>query len=225
MTELLEKLEWSGRTQGQGTSMGAGNGTWYHSCPVCRGLRGKPNEFREEAWGHKPDCELRQELNRLTRVEHSDDRAVDRFASAMKDKLAFARDHRGRGGWEDKAACSQADLSRMLRDHVDKGDPVDVANFCMMLHQRGERVKAPPKLEDLDAQDVIRALLAGHLSPMTEHERMAYADAPAFCLCGEVGDFFVTVGWEPEDADWRCEAYLGDEAALVDLKEGTWERL
>lgn len=44
---------------------------------------------------------------------------------------------------------------------------------------------------------------------------MAYADAPTFCLCGEVGDFFVTIGWE--DADWRCEAYLGDEVALVDL--------
>jgi hypothetical protein len=28
----------------------------------------------------------------------------------------------------------------MLRGHVAKGDPVDVANFSMMLHQRGERI-------------------------------------------------------------------------------------
>ena len=77
----------------------------------------------------------------------------------------------------------------------------------------------------LDAADVVRAFISGHLSPMDDTTRMAYADAPAFCLCVEVGYFFVTVGREPEDADWRCEVYLGDEAALVDLKEGTWERL
>jgi hypothetical protein len=33
----------------------------------------------------------------------------------------------------------------MLRAHVEKGDPVDVANFCMFLHQRGEAIPAAPK--------------------------------------------------------------------------------
>ena len=28
----------------------------------------------------------------------------------------------------------------MLREHVEKGDPRDVANFCMFLHQRGEGI-------------------------------------------------------------------------------------
>ncbi|HEM8535008.1 TPA: hypothetical protein U2Q23_001092 [Burkholderia multivorans] len=45
----------------------------------------------------------------------------------MKHKLALAR-AKGRGGWE---TCSPADLSRMLREHVEKGDPRDVANFCV----------------------------------------------------------------------------------------------
>lgn len=71
--------------------------------------------------------------------EHPDDIAVDRFAVAMKAKLARKRAE-GHGGWEDKADCSQAFLSFLLREHVEKGDPVDVANFCMMLHQRGERI-------------------------------------------------------------------------------------
>jgi len=31
----------------------------------------------------------------------------------------------------------------MLRDHVEKGDPVDVANFAMMLSQRGEGIAQP----------------------------------------------------------------------------------
>ena len=74
---------------------------------------------------------------------HPDDAAVDRFAEAMKAKLAKSR-AKGRGGWEDKAQCSAEDLSELLRGHVDKGDPVDVANFCMMLQQRGEGIYVQP---------------------------------------------------------------------------------
>lgn len=71
--------------------------------------------------------------------QHPDDAAVDRFAAAMKSKLAQKRAE-GRGGWNDKAQCSQERLSQLLRDHVEKGDPVDVGNFAMMLHQRGEGI-------------------------------------------------------------------------------------
>lgn len=70
---------------------------------------------------------------------HPDDIAVDRFAIAMKTKLSKKRDE-GRGGWEDKDDCSHIFLSQLLREHVEKGDPVDVGNFAMMLHQRGERI-------------------------------------------------------------------------------------
>lgn len=67
--------------------------------------------------------------------------AVKRLAIAMEDKLDKKADE-GRGGWSDKSQCSQEDLSLMLRNHVEKGDPVDVANFCMMLFNRGERILA-----------------------------------------------------------------------------------
>lgn len=70
---------------------------------------------------------------------HPDDVAVDRFAAAMKAKLAKKRAE-GRAGWGNKEDCSQDRLSLMLRAHVAKGDPVDVANFAMMLHQRGDRI-------------------------------------------------------------------------------------
>lgn len=69
---------------------------------------------------------------------HSDDLAVDRFAAAMKAKLAKKREE-GRGGW-DGPTCSAEILSQMLRKHVEKGDPVDVANLAMMLQQRGEGI-------------------------------------------------------------------------------------
>jgi phosphoribosyl-ATP pyrophosphohydrolase len=73
--------------------------------------------------------------------EHPDDAAVDRFASAMKGKLARKRIE-GRGGWNGPE-CDADILSRMLREHVEKGDPLDVGNLAMMLHQRGERISAP----------------------------------------------------------------------------------
>jgi hypothetical protein len=71
---------------------------------------------------------------------HPDDIAVDLFAAAMKEKLAKARS-KGRGGWDDPEQCTVDSLSQFLRSHVDKGDPVDVANFCMMLHHRGSGIE------------------------------------------------------------------------------------
>ena len=72
---------------------------------------------------------------------HSDDIAVQEFATAMIAKMAEART-KGRRGWEE---CDPAELSQMLREHVEKGDPRDVANFCMMLWHQQEPIAAPRK--------------------------------------------------------------------------------
>lgn len=80
-------------------------------------------------------------LNSWLDNQHPDDVAVDAFASKMRQKMAAART-KGRGGWDDKSQCSAELLSTMLHDHIEKGDPVDVANFCMMLSQRGEAILA-----------------------------------------------------------------------------------
>lgn len=73
---------------------------------------------------------------------HPDDLAVDRFAAAMKEKLAAAR-AKGRGGWDDKEDL-ECHLSNLLRAHVEKGDPRDVANFCCFLWNRGESIQPAP---------------------------------------------------------------------------------
>ncbi|MCH4581721.1 hypothetical protein L7A40_19140, partial [Achromobacter xylosoxidans] len=70
---------------------------------------------------------------------HPDDIAVDRFAVAMKAKLAKKRAE-GRSGWDDKQKCGASHLSEMLYRHVAEGNPVDVGNLAMMLHQRGEAI-------------------------------------------------------------------------------------
>lgn len=79
---------------------------------------------------------------------HIDDDAVDHFAAAMKEKLAQAR-AKGRSGWHE---CDPADLSAMLREHVEKGDPRDVANFCMFLWSLGKPISAAQQ----DAADAAR---------------------------------------------------------------------
>lgn len=67
--------------------------------------------------------------------QHHDDFAVDLFATTMKAKMAASRE-KGRGGWDRPDECDVKDLAAMLVQHVEKGDPVDIANFCMMIWNR-----------------------------------------------------------------------------------------
>lgn len=62
-----------------------------------------------------------------------DECGVNSFASKMKEKLAVKR-LQGRCGWQDML---DRELSAILRQCVEKGDPVDVANLCMMLSENG----------------------------------------------------------------------------------------
>lgn len=87
---------------------------------------------------------------------HSDNLAVDRFADAMKAKLARSR-KKGRGGWDDKAQCSGEHLATLLVEHLEKGNKgtfEDVANFAMMLHQRGENPEVFARMASDNAQHV-----------------------------------------------------------------------
>lgn len=63
-----------------------------------------------------------------------DDIALSSFAVVVSDKLAKKRLQYPNRDWTTE---SPERLSDMLREHVEKGDPVDVAAFCMFLHQRG----------------------------------------------------------------------------------------
>lgn len=70
-----------------------------------------------------------------------DNKAVDRFATAMKRKMAASR-KKGRSGWDDPKQCPPERLAQMLIDHLAKGDPVDVGNFAMMLFNRPDAAGA-----------------------------------------------------------------------------------
>lgn len=87
---------------------------------------------------------------------HPDDAAVDALAATMKAKLTKQR-AKGYSGWG-TPECTQQRLSDMLRAHVDKGDPVDVANFCAFLAARGEGIaQAAPAAQGEPLAEELRA--------------------------------------------------------------------
>ncbi len=70
---------------------------------------------------------------------HADDKAVDSFADAMKRKLKISREVKSKSGWN-TSECDDEFLAHELIEHLCKGNTgtfEDVANFAMMLHQRG----------------------------------------------------------------------------------------
>lgn len=105
----------------------------------------------------------RYQLQQLA-ARHQDDKAADMFAVAMKTKLAAARIN-GRGGWDDPARCTVEYLAQQLVSHVAKGDPVDVANFAMMLHQRGAaRNVLAAAIDTSRMRQMLEAMQAGELT-------------------------------------------------------------
>jgi hypothetical protein len=72
-----------------------------------------------------------------------DDWSVDTFmealGSAMKEKLQKKASEDGFKGWDDKDECPKEMLQKQFMEHVKKGDPIDVANYCMFFYHRGER--------------------------------------------------------------------------------------
>lgn len=74
---------------------------------------------------------------------HPDDKAVDQFVfalgQAMKAKLEKKRGE-GYSQWWDKNAFPWEKLIKQMLEHIKKGDPLDVANYCMFLYHRGEKI-------------------------------------------------------------------------------------
>lgn len=119
---------------------------------------------RGEAQGR---CDMWEEVKRLNATrpaqteQQPDDAAVDRFAAAMKAKLAKAR-AKGRGGWDDPETCSVEFLAQLLVEHLGKGNAgtfEDVANFCMMLHQRGADPMVLAEAAPVAQTELVEALI------------------------------------------------------------------
>jgi hypothetical protein len=65
----------------------------------------------------------------------ADERLCQYAKMAMEEKLEEKR-LEGRGGWWNSDECSIDSLRQMLREHIEKGDMVDVMNFAAMIYAR-----------------------------------------------------------------------------------------
>lgn len=113
------------------------------------------NESRDWPDWRTADTTKAIEHVRSNHYSHPDDIAVDKFAAAMKEKLAKKRDE-GRGGWDDREACPDGFLQGLLLRHLSKGDPIDVGNFAMMIWNRGDQVYGPRQFNTSDSIPVPR---------------------------------------------------------------------
>ncbi|WP_273794611.1 hypothetical protein [Brucella intermedia] len=135
-----------------------------------------------------------------------DSRAVNRFSKFMLAKMAQAGAG-GRSGWYDKERCTREYLSDMLRRAVAKGDPVDIANFAMMLHDRGETVAPicgefdPDFLDPADQIEIIYTNYKGETAKRTITPLNLWRGATE---------------WHPEP-QWLVTAYDHDKKALRDF--------
>lgn len=76
--------------------------------------------------------------------ENYDTCCVHKFAEMMAKRMALSR-AKGRRGWDDPEQCSPDYLRGLLYEHLEKGDPVDVANICMMLRHHDEPTYPDPR--------------------------------------------------------------------------------
>jgi len=102
-------------------------------------------------------------LDAITRAAHADATAIMDFSAAMATKMHQAA-MKGHAGWDDPTLCSDASLRVLLREAVAKGDPVDVANYAMMMHTRGIGTAMPEAyttivMQNLDMRAALRAVL------------------------------------------------------------------
>lgn len=63
---------------------------------------------------------------------------VDNFAARMKAKLTL-KSMQGWNGWQ---TCPIDDLENGLKNHIEKGDMVDVANYALMIDARNIEKKS-----------------------------------------------------------------------------------
>lgn len=133
-------------------------------------------------------------------AQHPDDIAVDRFAAAMKAKMAKSR-AKGRGGWDDEAQCSMDTLARLLIEHVAKGDPVDIGNLAMMLHQREVAAMEHHPCYGGEAAKALKLYAAAQapILPSTPEQVIAFINSN-FDSRDERGD----------KADWRFQLSVHD---------------
>jgi len=102
-------------------------------------------------------------------AHHTDDDAVNNFANAMRQRMTDKRAE-GKAGWEQR---DTDELGLQLLRSIADGDPIDIGNYAMMLHDRQadtthvlEQVqkviweqRSPMRMVKVELIDAVHALL------------------------------------------------------------------
>lgn len=88
--------------------------------------------------------------NKQLSIEHDLEERVNKFAKIMLDKLI----KKSRDGWNDWQDCPPDVFRKSLIEHIEKGDPIDVANIAFFLYQLKASTNKP--IENLIDADVIQ---------------------------------------------------------------------
>lgn len=88
--------------------------------------------------------------NKQLSIENDLEERVNKFANIMLEKLI----KKSRQGWNDWQNCHPDVFRKSLIEHIEKGDPVDVANIAFFLHELNASTNKP--LENLLDAEVIQ---------------------------------------------------------------------
>lgn len=119
---------------------------------------------------------------------HTDNFQVEIFARKMKAKLAKKRAE----GYDNWRKCPINDLKDGLYQHLSKGDPIDVANYCMFLNARQETTDNPNNITTVTARlnTDIDGYLAGKKSFISAYVDLLLARMAKEKLFGD-GEFML----------------------------------
>ncbi|MGS1024231.1 hypothetical protein [Burkholderia glumae] len=136
------------------------------------------------------------EVSRAIDEASFDDAVIDAFARIMKASMAASR-AAGRSGWWSAPA---SELSASLREHVEKGDPVDVALLAAMHWYKGEQIEQ----EASDGINVIGKMMKLATDSSTSSE-----------VTVECGARTVTVRGLPNAQAKHCKPLLYEQVRIV----------
>ena len=100
--------------------------------------------------GFQAAIDILKKHNAQLLIERDLEDRVNKFAQIMLDKLI----KKSRQGWNDWQNCHPDVFRKSLIEHIEKGDPIDVANIAFFLYQLKASTNKP--IENLIDADVIQ---------------------------------------------------------------------
>ncbi|MDA8153489.1 MAG: hypothetical protein M0003_12425 [Acidithiobacillus sp.] len=138
-------------------------------------------------------------LSGLSDVE-ADHYLVRRCAEHMTAKLALSR-AKGRGGWH-TPRCDVDHLHRMLREHVEKGDMVDVLNLAGMILVR----QSCGRQESYGQQGASGQQAASKQTSLPDHQACLGPTGGPGTKAEKVKDMLESYNWTTQTAGCADEA-------------------